>query len=286
MMTTAQTFNEQQRTRWNGIDGEFWTREQDRLDRMLAPVTAPLLAFAAPVVGTTVIEVGCGCGALAIELARALGPSGRLAAVDLSEPMLAVAKERLGTFGNTNCLLGDAAELPFRDLNADLITSRFGVMFFGDPVTAFANLATGLAPGGRLRFACWRPITENPWQRIPMEAVYEHVPRLPPTGPEEPGPFAFGDTHRVTRILTMAGFTTPTFTPLDISIELAPGGTLGDAAQRATGTGLAKRALEGQPDEVRQAAVESIRRAFASYNSDTGVKLPGGVWLVGAERAR
>jgi SAM-dependent methyltransferase len=285
-MTPAQAFNEQQRARWNGIDGEFWTREQDSLDAMLAPITGPLLAFAAPVAGTTVIEVGCGCGSLAMELARAVGPAGRLVAVDLSEPMLAVAKERLRAFANATCVLGDAAELPFQDLNAELITSRFGVMFFGDPVAAFTNLATGLVAGGRLRFACWRPIDENPWLRLPLQAVYEHVPRLPPPGPEEPGPFAFGDTDRVTRILTMAGFTTPTFTPLDVSIELAPGGTLDDAALQATGTGPARRALEGQPDKVRADAIESIRRAFASYNSDTGVKLPGGVWLVGAERAR
>jgi len=285
-MTPAQTFNEQQRNRWNGIDGEFWTREQDRLDAMLAPITGPLVAFATPVARTTVIEVGCGCGTLAIELAHAVGPSGRLVAVDLSEPMLAVARERLGTFANASCLLGDAAELSFQGLNAELITSRFGVMFFGDPVAAFANLATGLAPGGRLRFACWRPIEENPWLRLPLQAVYEHVPRLPPSAPEEPGPFAFGDTGRVKRILTMAGFTTPTFTPLDISIELAPGGTVDDAALQATGTGPARRALEGQPEKVREAAIESIRRALASYNSDTGVKLPGGVWLVGAERAR
>jgi SAM-dependent methyltransferase len=284
-MTPAQTFNEQQRIRWNGIDGEFWTREQDRLDAMLAPVNGPLLAFAAPVAGTTVIEVGSGCGTLALELARAVGPAGSLIAIDISEPMLGVAKQRLGAFTNADCILGDAAELSLQYLNAELIVSRFGVMFFGDPVTAFGNLATGLAPGGRLRFACWRPIAENPWLGIPLQAVYEHVPRLPPPGPEEPGPFAFGDTDRVTRILTMAGFTTPIFTPLDITIEMAPGGTLEDAALQAIGTGPARRALEGQPDEVREAAIESIRRALASYNSDTGVKLPGGVWLVGAERA-
>jgi hypothetical protein len=118
-----------------------------------------------------------------------------------------------------------------------------------------------------------------------LQAVYEHVPGLPPSHPEEPGPFAFGDADRVKRILTMAGFTAPTFTPLDISIELAPGGTLDDAALQATGTGPARRALEGQPDNIRAAAIESIRRALASYNSDTGVKLPGAVWLVGAERA-
>src|SRR5579864_7444103 len=157
-MTSPRTFNEDQRTRWNGIDGEYWTSNQDRLDRTLAPVTGPLLAFAAPRAGSTVIDVGCGCGTTTIELARAVGPSGHVVGIDLSGPMLALAGKRLRAFGNTICRLGDAAELPLHDLGAELIVSRFGVMFFGDPVAAFANLRTGLAAGGRLRFACWRPI--------------------------------------------------------------------------------------------------------------------------------
>src|SRR6185295_1239005 len=149
-MTPAQSFNEIQRDRWNGIDGEFWTRQQDRMDRTLAPVTGPLLAFAAPRSGSIILDIGCGCGATTIELARAVGPSGRVVGLDISEPMLALARERLRPFANATCLLGDAAELPLRDLGAELIVSRFGVMFFGDPVAAFANLRTSLVTGGRM----------------------------------------------------------------------------------------------------------------------------------------
>lgn len=283
-MTPAQVFNEDQRTRWNGIDGDYWTSNQDRLDRTLAPVTGPLLEFAAPRAGSTVIDVGCGCGATTIELARAVGPSGRVIAIDVSRPMLARAAERLCNFANTTCLAGDAAEMPLGDLGADLIVSRFGVMFFGDPVAAFGNLRTGLAPGGRLRFACWRPIDENPWLRIPLHAVYEHTPRLPKPDPEEPGPFALGDRARVTRILTAAGFTAPSFTPLDIEMDVAAGGTLEDAALQSSSMGPAKRALADQSDDVRAAAIESIRRALAPYATTAGVKLPGAVWLVAAER--
>src|SRR6185369_1836902 len=115
-MTPAQQFNEAQRERWNGIDGEFWVRQHDRLDRTLAPVTGPLLAFAQPRAGSTVIDVGCGCGATTIELARAIGPSGRVVGLDISEPMLALATERLRPFANATCLLGDAAELKLGDL--------------------------------------------------------------------------------------------------------------------------------------------------------------------------
>ena len=283
-MTPIQAFNEEQRTRWNGIDGEYWTRQQDRLDRTLAPVTRPLLAFAEPRAGSTVIDVGCGCGATTIELARAVGPSGRVLGIDLSEPMLALAGERLHQFANATCLLGDAAELPLRDLGAELIISRFGVMFFGDPVAAFANLRTGLIAGGRIRFACWRPINENPWLQIPLHAVYEHVPPLPKPEPEEPGPFAFADTARVTRILTAAGFTAPAFTPLDIQMDLAAGGTLEDAVFQSSAMGPAKRALTDQPDDIRAAAKESIRLSLSPYASAAGVNLPGAVWLVAADK--
>src|SRR5689334_2625630 len=147
--TPARAFNEDQRTRWNGSDGEYWALRQDRLDRTLSPVTAPLLAFAAPRAGSTVIDVGCGCGATTIELARAVGPAGRVLGLDVSQPMLGLATERLRDFANATCILGDAADLPLHELRAELIVSRFGVMFFGDPIAAFANLRTGLVPGGR-----------------------------------------------------------------------------------------------------------------------------------------
>jgi len=284
-MTPAQNFNEDQRARWNGTDGEFWTINQDRLYRTLDPVTGPLIAFAAPHAVSTVIDAGCGCGATTIELARAVGPSGRVVGIDLSGPMLALAAERMRQFANTTCRLGDAADLALRDLQAELIVSRFGVMFFGDPVAAFANLRTGLAAAGRLRFACWRPIHENPWLQIPLHAVYEHAPRLPKQEPEEPGPFSFADTARVTRILTAAGFTAPSFTPLDIQMDLAAGGTLEDAVFQSSAMGPAKRALADQTDDIRAAAIESIRRALTPYASAAGVKLPGAVWLVAADKA-
>lgn len=284
-MTTEQSFNEEQRTRWNGSDGEYWATQQDRLDRTLAPITGPLLTFAAPVAGSTAIDVGCGCGATTIELARAVGPSGRVLALDISEPMLAVARERLAEFGNATCLLGDAAELPLRDAGAELIISRLGVMFFGDPVAAFANLRSGLLPDGRLCFACWRPVNQNPWLQVPLHAVYEHVPRLPKPDPEEPGPFAFADTERVTRILTAAGFTPPSFTPLDIRMDIAAGGTLDDAVRQASDMGPAKRALTDQSDAVRAAALRSIREALSPFASPAGVFLPGAVWLVSANRS-
>ncbi len=283
-MTPAQTWNDTQRALWNGADAEYWVREQERMDRTLAPVTGPLLSFATPVAGSTVMDVGCGCGATTIALARAVGPSGRVVGLDVSEGMLGLAKQRLRAFSNATCLLGDAGAMPLHEIGAELIVSRFGVMFFGDPMAAFANLRTALLPGGRLRFACWRPIGENPWLQIPVHAVYEHVPRMPKPEAEEPGPFSFGDPARVERILKGAGFAAISFTPLDVQIDLAPGGTAGDAAIQASSVGPAKRALKEQPDNVRAAAIESIRRALEPYASPEGVRLAGAVWLVAADR--
>lgn len=284
-MSNPTVFNEAQRTRWNGSDGEFWMREQKRMDRTLAPVLGPLLEFAAPRAGSTVIDVGCGCGATTVEFARAVGPSGRVIGIDVSVPMLGRARERLREFDYATCLEGDAAEIPLRDLEAELIVSRFGVMFFGDPVAAFANLRSALVPGGRMRFACWRPIDENPWLRIPLHAVYEHVERLPRPEPGEPGPFSMAEPERVARILTAAGFTSPAFTPLDVEMDLAAGGTLEDAVIQSSSMGPAKRALADRPENVRAAAIESIRRALTPYASARGVNLPGAVWLVAANRA-
>jgi SAM-dependent methyltransferase len=283
-MTPAEAFNQEQYARWNGGDGECWSREQERLDRILAPILEPLLEFAAPAAGSVVMDIGCGCGATTVELARRVRPEGRVIAIDISEPMLARAKERLSGHANTTFRQGDAAMLPLDDLHADLAISRFGVMFFGDPVAAFANLRTGLAPGGRLRFVCWRAIQENPWLQIPLHAVYEHVPRLPKPGPEDPGPFSFADTARVTRILTGAGFSAPTFTRLDVPMDLAAGGALEDAVRHSAETGPARRALDGQPDEIRSLAMDSIRRALAPLVSPQGVRLPCAAWLVGANR--
>jgi SAM-dependent methyltransferase len=277
-MTDSQTFNQEQLTRWNGPEGDYWVAQQTRLDDMLSPVLGPLVEFAAPTPDSTVLDVGCGCGVTSVEFAKR---AGRVVAVDISEPMLGLAAERLKPYPNASVKLGDAAALPLKDLAADLVVSRFGVMFFGDPVAAFTNILTALAPGGRLRMACWRPIGENPWMQVPLHAAYEHVPRLPKPAPEEPGPFAFADPDRVTRILTAAGFTAPTFTKLDFEMNI--GHTLDAATTQASSLGAARRAIADQPDDLKAAAVESIRRALAAHMRQDGVLLPAAVWLIAAE---
>ena len=161
--------------------------------------------------------------------------------------------------------LADATVYPFDPASFDLLASRFGVMFFADPVLSFANMRRALRPSGRLAFACWREPRENPWMMAPLQAVYKHVPKLPQQGPEDPGPFAFASEERVRRILGEAGFTGIAMEPCRLSLDIAIGRGLDAAVQGALEIGPASRALEGQPAEVRAAAaIRSARRSRRS----------------------
>jgi SAM-dependent methyltransferase len=279
-MKTASEWHRDQVAYWNGAAGENWVREQARTDRMLAPVAEALYAQAAPRAGETVLDVGCGNGETCLEWARRVGPSGRVIGLDVSAPMLGVAKRRAAGASNIEFILADAAEHRFAAPVADLMVSRFGVMFFGNPTAAFANLKRGLKPGGRLAFACWRKFDENPWMQVPLRAAYQHVPRLPQLEPEEPGPFSFADTERVTRILTGAGWAKPRFTPVDVAIDLAGGGGLDAALQQATTIGPTSGALRDQPAAARDAAIAAIRTVLAPHKKAGRVALTGAIWLV------
>ena len=139
--------------------------------------------------------------------------------------------------------------------------SRFGVMFFADPALSFANLRKALKPAGRLVFTCWREPRLNPWLMAPLKAATRHAPRLPKLGPEDPGPFSFADEERVRRILSAAGFVDVALEPVDLELDTAVGLGFENAVASALEIGPASRALEGQPDEVRSAAIaKSARR--------------------------
>jgi SAM-dependent methyltransferase len=176
----------------------------------------------------------------------------------------------------------DATVYPFDPASFDLLVSRFGVMFFADPVVSFANMRKALKPSGRLAFACWREPRENPWMIAPLQAVYKHVPKLPPQGPEDPGPFAFASEERVHRILGGAGFTGIAMEACPLSMDIAIGGGLDAAVQGALEIGPTHRALEDQPAELRDAAINSLREALAPLAKGDTVVLPGSIWIVTA----
>lgn len=267
---------------WNGPVGERWRARQPDQDMLLAPIAELLLRRAAPVAGEVVLDIGCGCGYTSIELARRVAPNGRVLGVDISAPMLSRARERAPAGLPVAFLEADATAYAFEPGAADLLFSRFGVMFFAEPRKSFANVRQGLRRAGRLAFACWREPQKNPWLMLPLEAACRHVPRPPASGPEEPGPFAFADERRVRSVLEGAGFGEVGLEALDLSLDIGLGRGLDAAVETATGVGPASRALEGQPTELRTAAVHSIRAALAPYQVGNVVALSGAIWIVTA----
>ena len=267
---------------WNGPGGERWRARQPLQDALLAPVGELLTERAAARAGERVLDIGCGAGATSIALARQVAPNGGVLGVDVSAALLERARQLAPPQLPVEFVLADATVYPFEPGRADLLFSRFGVMFFADPARSFTNMRAGLRPGARMVFVCWRPPRENPWLMLPLQAAYRHVPRLPEVGPEEPGLFSFASEQRVRRILEGAGFSAIRLEPVDPSFDLADGHGVDRAVETALGIGPASRALDDQPPELRVAAAESIRAALEPYQDGNRVLLRGAIWIVSA----
>jgi SAM-dependent methyltransferase len=267
---------------WGGAAGQRWVDRQQALDTILAPVLEILLDRAAVAAGERVIDIGCGCGASAIALARKVGPAGQVTGVDISAPMLARARERAPAGLPLQLVHADATVHAFAPGAADLLVSRFGVMFFADPTSSFRNMRTGLRAGGRVAFACWREPARNPWMMLPLEAACQHVPPLPQSGPEDPGPFALAREERVRRILEGAGFHGVGLESVDLVLDLAMARGLDTAVRSAFETGPVRRAVEGQPPDVVAKVEDAIRTALAPFQKGATVPLGASVWIVTA----
>ena len=279
-MSAFDPANAQQAAYWNGDAGHRWTAQQEEQDRLLSPFTAALFEAAAAKLGEKVIDVGCGAGDTTL---RAAEITGHALGVDMSEPMLARARERAAAMGSpARFTLADATLHDFSPERADLMISRFGVMFFADPVRAFANLRRGLKAGGRIAFVCWRDLALNPWQNVPYAAALKHLPPPAPPGPDEPGPFAFSEAARVRGVLEGAGFDEIQLTTYEGVLDIADGGGVESAVGKSLSIGATSRALAHQPDEVRAAVVESLRETLASHAQGERVPLGGTVWIVQA----
>ena len=272
--------NDAQIDYWNTTAGETWARRQQQLDRQLEVLGLEAMRVLAPAPGERILDIGCGCGETTLELAARVGPSGAVVGVDISEPMLEVARRREPPTG--------AARPAFRNLDAqtadlgaaafDGAFSRFGVMFFADPTAAFANIRAALKPGGRLAFVCWRPFQDNPWMREPMAAAAPLLPPLPPVDPVAPGPFAFADDGRVRGILADAGFGGIAIAPFDTRIG---GSSVEETVSLTLQVGPLGRILREMPDKA-EAVVGAVRAAIQPHDTPGGVLMPAAVWIVSA----
>ena len=272
--------NAKQVADWNGSIGERWAADQERTDKFIRPYGDAAIGAASILPGEAVLDVGCGCGDTSLAVGALVGAHGRVVGVDVSAPMLEVARKRAAGIENVTFLRADAsiAALPGP---FDVLVSRFGVMFFDDPVAAFTQLRGALRPGGRLAFVCWKTAKENPWASLPAQAARQAIGAAPtPADPHAPGPFAFGDGERLKGILREAGFR-------DIAIEgfEAPmylGSSPHSAAEGVTRIGPASRiAIDAGPDHL-PAIVQAIEGALQPHAAaDGSVFLPGRTWIAG-----
>jgi SAM-dependent methyltransferase len=276
--------NKDQIEYWNNLAGQKWVAEAAQLDRMLQPLGEAALARAAARAGERVLDIGCGNGQTALALAARVGPTGSVLGVDISKPMLDVARMRASAEKRTQLRFenADAQTFAFAPASFDLAFSRFGVMFFSDPVAAFANVARALVPGGRLVFVCWQALLENAWMREPMQALAKHLTLPPPPPPDAPGPFAFANPERVRGILERAGFRDVRLEPKTGALVL--GGSLDEAAHMASEVGPAGALLREAAPAVRATALAAIREVVAARATPNGVEMPYAVWIASGVR--
>lgn len=262
---------------WNAGAGETWAALQARMDVQLEPLGARAMASLSPVAGERIVDIGCGSGQTTLALAHAVQPGGSALGVDISRPLLDVARSRADS-ESVAFQEADAQTYPFAPASFDGAFSRFGVMFFADPAAAFANIRKGLKAGGRLAFVCWRAPAENPFMTLPMAAAAPFLPPPTPPIPGAPGPFAFADPDHVRAVLTAGGFSDIQLTPHN---EKIGSGDLDQTVAVAFRVGPLGSALREHPEKRDQVA-EAVRAALAVHDGPDGVKLDSATWIITA----
>ena len=272
------TTNQAQHGAWNGDSGLRWVADADRRDAVLATVADAVLAAARIQPGEAILDLGCGCGATTLTAATESGPGGSAHGIDLSEPMLAVARRRAHDAGLTTVSFtaADAQTHPFIHADHDVVISRFGTMFFDDPVAAFTNIRGVVRPGGRLFIATWQPLGLNEWLTVPGAALLRYG-TLPDTHPGGPGMFAQADPDLVRSTLTRAGWTAVDSRAVTVTLRL------GDNAAAATDyladSGVGRAVLDAIPAVDKPAALQAVADALAPHTSGAGVHLDAAIWI-------
>ena len=276
--------NREQIKNWDGPGGEHWVAEAARYDRMNALFGDRIIEAAAPQPGEIFLDVGCGNGGLALAIADLVGQDGAVVGIDISGPMLAKAEQRAEEARITNVTFakGDAQVHPLADQSFDAVVSRFGIMFFEDPVAAFANLFHALKPDGRLVFTCWQDLFRNDWIMVPAGAALQHVP-MPDLGAAgSPGPFSLAGPESLRSVLTEAGFA-------DVALEevvrpMTMGDSVEDAVQFMKSSDMGEVLMTGVDDQTADRAWEAVRETLATHVTPEGLVLSGTAWLTTARR--
>ncbi|MBB4844400.1 SAM-dependent methyltransferase [Paucibacter oligotrophus] len=278
-MEITQPTDDGQAALWNGAAGRAWVEAQEELDRMFKPFENLLATAASTASGGRVLDVGCGTGGTTLAIARRLGDGGHCTGIDISEPMIAAARVRAESeLVPASFILADAQVHAFEPAGFDMIVSRFGVMFFEDPVQAFANLRHAAKDDGELRFIAWRSPAENPFMTTAERAAAPLLPNIPARRPDAPGQFAFANAQRVLNILENSGWSGIDIQPIDVSCTL-PEKELVPYLSRLGPVG---RVLQEVDEGGRKEVIETVRAAFDSYVTGSAVHFVAACWMVNA----
>ncbi|GGS43009.1 class I SAM-dependent methyltransferase [Actinokineospora fastidiosa] len=257
---------------WNGPRGAFWADNLARFERCVARYLDHLMAAAAITPTEHVLDIGCGGGQTTREAARrgasALG-------VDLSEPMLAMARRAGGD--NVEFVRADAQIHPFPERRFDVAISRHGTMFFGDPVAAFANIASALTDGGRLALITWQPLERNEFLTA-FRAALAGGRDLPAPPDDAPSPFALSRPERVRHILGAAGFVDVEMTALSEPMDF------GDADAYDFIADHYGDIADGLDDDAKARAFAALRESVEAHRTENGVRYGSAAWLITARR--
>ena len=267
---------------WNEVKGDFWVTLKSRIDALLSPFGIEALQTLDVAAGERVLEIGCGTGATSTKLAKMVGPKGEVLAVDLSRAMLEKAKAaRTGLEADVLTYKeADAEAYAFVKNYYDAVYSRFGVMFFDNPVSAFRNIRGAVKPGGRLGYVCWASRKENPWIRVPTGAArpFLDIPAAPPQ--DAPGQFAMEREERIMEILLQSGWSNPCITKFEIAHYM--GKNLNDAAGFICQMGPMSEPFAVASSELRTKCVAAVEEALRPYDSPEGVHMKFSTWVVSA----
>ena len=263
---------------WNGHAGAAWVAMQETLDRLFRPFETALVDAVVDQGARNILDIGCGTGATTIAIARALGDQGHATGADLSQPMIDLARRRADEAGvNAHFVAGDAARIA-PPTSFDMAVSRFGIMFFDDPVAAFVRIRGMLEPGAQFTAFTWRAPAENPFMTCAERAAAPLLPPLPAQAIDAPGQFAFADPERVEAILTDAGWTDIVLTPFDAVCEMPATDLDGYLAQMGR-IGVMLQQLDAAS---REPILSTLRQAFAPFVEGEVVRFTAACWRIDA----
>ncbi|MCR6477246.1 class I SAM-dependent methyltransferase [Variovorax sp. ZS18.2.2] len=279
-MNAIQANPTEQSALWNGRAGRAWIDGQATLDLMFSSFEDLLVDAVRATSARRVLDVGCGTGSTTLAAARAAGAQGNCLGVDISEPMVAVARERAEREGSTARFIGaDVQTHAFEPASFDLVISRFGVMFFDDPVAAFANLRRASSANARLQVIAWRSAAENPYMTTAERAAAPLLPNMPVRQPGAPGQFAFADQHRVASILQESGWGEIDIQPIDVSCTYPEKNLVG----YFTRLGAVGQVLEDMDEATRRQVIGTVRAAFDPFVHGDEVRFTAACWMIGAK---